>query len=222
MISSAKDALLDHSAGEDSPNTVSESALDQNRSHWAGSSVQRETKSEQSFAEWKRSHPLIFRSNLLARPKGGASRRILLTQIERLQEENVVLQTRLRALVVPIQPLSIGLRTDEEPRRRAITGPQTIATYSMNNTSVDFPSTFAGAYTDASDESGQEFMEQIVDLAGRLRMALAPYNKDSPPSASDGVAQLLQDRPDLKELLMQSKPHPERREQYAQVFAKRK
>jgi hypothetical protein len=219
-------SIQDHSVGEDSANTVSESALEQDRPTWVDPSQQRESKSDQSFAEWKRANPSVLRRpDLLPRPKSGTSRKLLLSQIERLEEDKVLLQSRLRALMDPVQPPSSRLRTDEDSQLRPSPAqsslPQTIASSSNDNTAVDFPSTFAGAYAETDDEGGLEYMEQVVGLAGRLRMALAPNGEDASTSV-DGVANTLLDRPELTALLLQSKPHPEKREYYAQVFAKRK
>lgn len=121
----------------------------------------------------------------------------------------------------PTQPPSSRLRIDEEPRRRSSTLPQAIANSSTEDIAVDFSSTFAGGYTE-SDDDGHEYMEQVVHLAGSLRTALAPNAKEDSSSVINVLEETLKDRPELKELLEQSKPHPERREQYAQVFAQRK
>lgn len=214
--------IYDEIGGEDSPNTVSESALDQNRPQWvAPNEHQRETQSNQSLAEWQRANPHSIQSggSQQHRPQGGSSRRMLIQQIEQLENDKTELQARLQNLQSS-HSRDAHDRQSHSPSRKNDEGPasssrQSSSRPALGNDSAmeSYPSTFASS-NPGTDESQYEYLEQMVNLAGKLREALTESVK--------GVPFTLLDRPELKEMLLRATPHPERAHHYSHIFAKRR
>jgi hypothetical protein len=217
----------DEVGGEDSPNTASESALDQNRPQWVAPSEQRATQSNQSFAEWQKANPSlpIQGKSQQHRPQGGSSRRMLVQQIEQLEYDKTELQARLQNLQSSHSRDANDNANERDsqshsPFRKNDEGPGSSSMQSSSHLALgtdsaveSYPSTFASS-NPGTDESQYEYLQQMVTLAGKLRVALTESAK--------GVPFTLVDRPELKEMLLRATPHPERANHYAHIFAKRR
>lgn len=88
-----------------------------------------------------------------------------------------------------------------------------------SDTTVEqYPSTFASKNTNYGDTE-QDFLDQIVTLAGTLRTKL--LFSIAAWEGGDDIHGNLQCRPEVAEMLMRATPHPERADYYAHLFEKR-